>query len=1489
MKRWRGLSGRIMTLLLAAAMTASPIPVYAAVPAEEESQMDTKAAEDEQTVPGEALDNEEYILSEASAQEEAAAYLRQNYIVANKIITNGGDSVVKSGDGLSYDVGLKTPSGSSITSINLKREGSSSIYKSGWYIDENEYIKTQKPTYTRSRSILKRPSSDQGKYSFNATLKLFDAATENSAIDDGTVQPLAEQTFVISLAPEEKVYKVSFEAVDKATKAKVDGAVITVEKDWSTVAPEADGSYAMKASETFMVTAEADGYVTYKNTAFKASADGTQTIELEKEQTYTYKFDIKDSKGAAIENAEISVTEGYYDTIQPEADGSYKLSGGKTYRYRASAPNYADVTGEIKPTEDKTIAVVLQKDIREYNVRFNILNTDGEPVTAASVEVSYEEYDYWEDMYVSTPVTPEADGSYKLEKGTEYDYTVKAEGYSEKTGKINPSGDDENITKNIILEKGAADPEDTKKVEAAKKAFDSEYGALRPKFAQYKNINALVLEHLKTGGIDTTGLTVSVESTNDSNYVAADGTIHYVRDDSFSGYIYSKNVPCTFKFKCGNAEAVSASRTVTVGWDLDFFFEQMQKEAETLTEDKLLGENSSAQEVTKDLTLPQSMGTSAKKVWSAITWESSQPEIISIQKPEIDAIINPAVGKVTAPTQDTQVTLTATFKANDAIMNSYVEKPEDIETVTKTFNITVKGSGEQKPTEEALLALLDKYYTADKLTDSVTGEVIDPNSVTGDIQLLRYTKIKDENGQSVFNNKEIEVTSSNDKLITVNGYRANVDVFTNENPDVKLLVKFTRDGISVTKEIPLHVASVTEAELDAEIEKMEIAKAHYFEGINDGANSDKNNITENLHAFSEMRLDENKNPIWIYAAKDEVGDGIIPDDFFEDPWEMEGAGYNKFKSSDNNVIRHDNLIVTRQENSREVTVSSLLSSARYGKYAEAHPDNEKLQKLYKQPVEVKLTVKGTVVPTESLEKAIADAKEFLGSVKEGSAPGEYPEGTIESLNKAIEAAQSVIEKPGFTEAEVEEAVKTLNAAVEAIKDTQNANKAFVIMNGNPVSGAMGMQFSGDVYSDAAEKAGFKKAAEFKKEVTVIDALVVMHQQMFGEDFDKNPQDYLVMGPTGWLSKVFGVDTINIGFYVNDAMPKDENGMGTMANTSILKDNDVLNVFVYGSAYQQDIYLKFDNTEYTTEADTKFEVTVTGFVTEKAMWGDVVLEPQSDCKVVLIPDDVSAQKIEAVTDTQGKAVFTVPQMGTYTMTVESCGSEFFIAPYAKVTVKENAVLAELEAAKKAAKEELAAYKELTDYREAQQEEIKNILSDSDKAIEVAGDKEAVGEAVKEARAKLDKVKTDAQLTEEEKEAAAKELEAAKKAAKEELAAYKELTDYREAQQEEIKNILSDSDKAIEVAGDKKAVGEAVKEAKAKLDKVKTDAQLTEEESKPNESKPDESKPSESNKPNKQDNKKPEGVKTGDETPILLLWTLLLSAGATGTAILVKKKK
>ena len=50
---------------------------------------------------------------------------------------------------------------------------------------------------------------------------------------------------------------------------------------------------------------------------------------------------------------------------------------------------------------------------------------------------------------------------------------------------------------------------------------------------------------------------------------------------------------------------------------------------------------------------------------------------------------------------------------------------------------------------------------------------------------------------------------------------------------VNLIVTFKRDDVTVTKKIPLKIAVITDAELDAEIKEMEYAKAHFFDGIND--------------------------------------------------------------------------------------------------------------------------------------------------------------------------------------------------------------------------------------------------------------------------------------------------------------------------------------------------------------------------------------------------------------------------------------------------------------------------------------------------------------------------------------------------------------------------------------------------------------------------------------------------------------------------------
>ena len=66
-----------------------------------------------------------------------------------------------------------------------------------------------------------------------------------------------------------------------------------------------------------------------------------------------------------------------------------------------------------------------------------------------------------------------------------------------------------------------------------------------------------------------------------------------------------------------------------------------------------------------------------------------------------------------------------------------------------------------------------------------------------------------------------------------------------------------------------------------------------------------------------------------------------------------------------------------------------------------------------------------------------------------------------------------------------------------------------------------------------------------------------------------------------------------------------------------------------------------------------------------------------------------------------------------------------------------------------KKELALYKDLDAYRSEQQEEIKAILDEAEKAIQAAETEQKINEIAEDTRAKLDQVKTDAQLTEEEK--------------------------------------------------------------------------------------------------------------------------------------------
>ena len=1117
--------------------------------------------------------------SEGSTEDEQAkaqAYLKENFIDgSNKIITSGGTGVTKSEDGLTYNVALTIPtSGYAIRSMRLKYVNT--VYKTGWYIDkDNPYVGYKAPATNGSRSIT-RPTAEQGPYTFTATLKLFALDTDTTAINDGTATALATQDFTIVLAPEKKNYTVNIKPVNAKTGEAIEGATVDIQKDWSSLTPADDGSYTLVEGSEYTLTVTADGYDKYTQTILP-SASGDIEVKLSPIVYRNTTFAVTGNDGATITDADITVKEGWYTTLRPQEDGSYKLQAGKEYKYTITKDGYKEASGSFTvPDEagDYTFPVTLQSNI---------------------------------------------------------------------------------------------DPADQAAVDAVKKAFDAEFGTLRPVYGTDSNIADMVLAKVKKYNldVDVSNVKVSLATSEDTDYIGTDGTIHYVKSDLNSMGVYSKSLDCTFKFTCNNASAVSENRRVTVSWDQEYFRGKMQAEADQLTWDSIKGNNASQEEVTSDLTLPGCMGTSMRNIWSTVTWESSDPDVISIQNPSIDSPIYPRTGKINPKTEDTEVTLTATFKANDILLNEYIEKADSFGTITKTFKVTVKGSGSQAPTEEELKAILDKYYTADQLKDFTTQTQLDTANCTGDIQLPRYTRIKDENGEYVFNNKEITVTSSDANLMKINGYRAAVDLFTyDKDTTANLIVTFTREGVTATKEIPITVSvkDINE-KLDAEIAMMDYAKAHYFDGIK-GDNADADSITTNLHAFQEMYLDNEGKAVWVYNADDKTGAGIITDDYFDDPWIMDGQGYNHFKSSNNAVIQHENLVVNRPESNTQITISSLLSSEKYGQFAKDHLDNAKLQKLYKQEASVTVTVKGTKAEGEALKAKIQEANTLLESITEGTEAGQYPEGTKDALSEAIKAAQAVSDNAEATEAQQTEAITALAKAMKDCQDSRIPQSADVTVIAGTEANTAGKTQALTVKATDAALYGYVKPEKVQAEVTVLDALADLHAAMYGDAFKAAPEDYLVVNESGLISKAFGVTTANISFFVNNKMPLGDSGYGSMCNEAVLNSGDVLNVFFYNdTAGYSDEYLYFDSIACDIMAKKDFILNVKGF---KAAWGEEA-SAQKDITVEL-RDSEGKTVATGTTDENGNVTLNAPAEGTYTAAIVKTPYEYYIPVDAKVVAK-----------------------------------------------------------------------------------------------------------------------------------------------------------------------------------------------------------------------------
>lgn len=539
---------------------------------------------------------------------------------------------------------------------------------------------------------------------------------------------------------------------------------------------------------------------------------------------------------------------------------------------------------------------------------------------------------------------------------------------------------------------------------------------LTPEYGRDTNVNTMLSAKL---GDSSIAVSVSkVEEVYGGAGIAADGTITYFYADPNTAPLQrSGSYRVTFALsKAGASETLQVP--VVIGWDVQRVRDTISAEITSqLTTESLCAAGDDPNLLTQDLTLPEVIDG---KRWALISWTSSDPTAISVSdknQQTADTLFDPYVGVVKTPTQDTTVTLTATvtFQLTDA--------QEQTVTVSKVFTVTVKG--QQTNMREQLLAKLDAGFASyGGLRDAVTGLPLTQRDgkylAANDIH---FPTTRDFGVDGKYTPVTI-ASSDTDTIVPPdvnNAARAEVyrPLPGEAAKDVTVTVTITDSdsGVSASRSFLIAVQPLTQQEIDAELALMAAVRAHYFDGIRN-ANTDAKNILTDLHPFREAYLDADGQLVWVYDHADLTGSGIVP--VAMDGW-TESEQWRLFRSTDPDVISHENLLVTRAAGDKTVTVSSELSSETLGKYAARYPDNKDFQALSCQPVSVELTVPGTepVTPTpvdptpvEPDHKALSVTFQLHTDTEMWITPsviGDLPEGTT-----AMDVFRQVLAANGYS-------------------------------------------------------------------------------------------------------------------------------------------------------------------------------------------------------------------------------------------------------------------------------------------------------------------------------------------------------------------------------------------------------------------------------------------------------------------------------------------
>ncbi len=493
-----------------------------------------------------------------------------------------------------------------------------------------------------------------------------------------------------------------------------------------------------------------------------------------------------------------------------------------------------------------------------------------------------------------------------------------------------------------------------------------------------RNVNDVLSAYLEQLG--QSGVQVSIRSIQEiygGAGIADDGTITYFyADPNTTPSIKFGSYQVTFTL---TKDGVSTDQEIPVllYWDADKVKETMT--AEILDQVVL----DTTKPVTEDLSLPKVVDG---KLWTQIAWTSSDPNTLSISgknQGTADTLFAPYAGIVKRGETAKEVTLTAAFTFQ---LTNDVTGSEAPIVLYKTFVLTVPPLGDEQAeaTRQALLAKLDAGFSSKGLRSAFTGETLTPENgvytTTDDIQ-LPTTRDFGVDGKYY----PVTITTSSAALLQApdvnNAARVAVCRPGPGQADAQGTITVTlkdRDSdITASRTFQIKVPAIAQAEVDTELALMERVKASYFDGIK-GQNDARDNVRFDLSPFFEV-YEKDGQLVWVRSVQDKTGQGIVPVPM--EGWE-ELEQWRLFRSSNPNVISHENLLVERQNEAKAVTVTSCLSSETLGRYGELYKSDpvtytqyEALAPLYCQ----KVSTDAIPQPTPRLRTAALDTMVVRGT------------------------------------------------------------------------------------------------------------------------------------------------------------------------------------------------------------------------------------------------------------------------------------------------------------------------------------------------------------------------------------------------------------------------------------------------------------------------------------------------------------------------------